>query len=67
MSNDSVSNVLRTFCFCPKVGFLIENPCHELDEYFLPWMKLVRSLDNIRGDSERSIEEEVRKVKQDEL
>ena len=60
MSN--CKDILNSFGFCDKFGFIVPEPCHELDDYFKPWMDLVKNLENIRKDPTRSIQEEVREI-----
>ena len=55
-------DVLARFGFCQQFGFIVPQPLDMLDDYFNPWMKLVKDLENIRKDLTRSIQEEVREI-----
>ena len=54
--------VCSRFGFSQQFGFLVCEPSTTLGEYFQPWVDLVDSLDNIRRDPSRSIQEEVREA-----
>jgi hypothetical protein len=55
-------DVLTRFGFCQQFGFIVPQPLDMLDDYFNPWVKLVKDLENIRKDLTRSIQEEVREI-----
>ena len=57
-----MADVCLRFGFSQEFGFLVREPCTSLGEHFQPWVNLVDSLDTIRKDPSRSIQEEVRKV-----